>query len=105
MSDASLHDLLASRVERPQMLLLTSASADLGRASREQPAPSDVRIFRLDAEFRIRRNLVGRRAIGGKRPISASSRWDRTRSSTSTCSSSTWRCRAIETSSARSTFA
>ena len=51
MSDASLHDLLASRVERPQMLLLTSASADLGRASREQPAPSDVRIFRLDAEF------------------------------------------------------
>src|ERR1700678_1825768 len=51
MSDAPLPHLSVPRAEQTQWLLLMSATADLGPAVREEPAPSNVRIFRLNAEF------------------------------------------------------
>src|ERR1700685_3205442 len=51
MSDAPLHYLSATRAERTLRLLLTSATAGLAPGTRDERAASNVRIFRLDAEF------------------------------------------------------
>ena len=51
MSDAPLHCLSVPQAEQTRWLLLTSAPADLAPAAREEPTPSHVRIFRLNAGF------------------------------------------------------
>jgi tetratricopeptide (TPR) repeat protein len=51
MNDAPIHYLSAPRAEQTHWLQLTSATADLAVATRDERARSNVRIFRLDAEF------------------------------------------------------